>query len=72
MRSREEDKEKRRRDALRRIAPGFEPMGGPLVPTKTNEGPAAHHDEQSDNGPHPKSVMEDLVDQLAALESSHS
>jgi len=34
LRSRDDDKERRKRDALRRIAPGFEPYGGPLVPTR--------------------------------------
>jgi len=60
--AREEEKEKRKRDALRKIAPGFEPQAV-LVPiraasnTETNEG---------------KSVMDNLAEQLAALESLHS
>ena len=35
LRSRDDEKERRKRDALWRIAPGFEPHSGPLVPTKT-------------------------------------
>ncbi|PCH44757.1 hypothetical protein WOLCODRAFT_19131 [Wolfiporia cocos MD-104 SS10] len=73
-RRREEEEEQRRREALRRIAPGFEPSGGPLVPVKrasavgpelgqaTAQGGAGH--ERS------RSVMDDLVDHLAALDSN--
>ncbi|KAJ7627693.1 hypothetical protein DFH06DRAFT_1285036 [Mycena polygramma] len=55
LRARADEKERRKRDALRRIAPGFEPQGHLLVPTKRSS-----------------SVMEDLVDQLAALDSASS
>jgi hypothetical protein len=34
LRSRDDDKERRKRDALRRIVPGYEPLVGPLVPTR--------------------------------------
>ncbi|EKM56486.1 uncharacterized protein PHACADRAFT_183136 [Phanerochaete carnosa HHB-10118-sp] len=73
LKSREDDKERRKREALRRIAPGFEPRSTPLVPVKRD---SMHASLASfDAGPsqsaheHPKSVMEDLVDQLAALDS---
>lgn len=70
LRSREVEKERRKRDVLRKIAPGFEPQGSVLVPTRTSiatgeeaaEGPRVGHR-------HTRSVMEDLVDQLAALDS---
>jgi hypothetical protein len=77
LRSRDDDKERRKRDALRRIAPGFEPHSGPLVPTRntgssmnttTYEGGAAGYEQ-----PHhqqSRSVMDDLIDQLAALDSA--
>ncbi|KAF7340213.1 hypothetical protein MVEN_01939900 [Mycena venus] len=69
LRSRADEKERRKRDALRRIAPGFEPEGHLLVPTKRSSviatGPAISPQP-------PKSVMEDLVDQLAALDSASS
>ena len=78
LRSREDDKERRKRDALRRIAPGFEPHGGPLVPTRstvgnsmnTHEGGAVAYDQphQQKN----RSVMDDLIDQLATLDSARS
>ena len=77
LRSRDDDKERRKRDALRRIAPGFEPHGGPLVPTRntgnsmnTYEGGAVGYEQQ----PHQqsRSVMDDLVDQLATLDSAKS
>lgn len=63
--AREEEKEKRKRDALRRIAPGFEPQGV-LVPTR-----AASSVDPSE-GEHTSSAMDSLADQLAALESLHS
>ncbi|KAG5652108.1 hypothetical protein H0H81_006282 [Sphagnurus paluster] len=72
LRSRDDEKERRKRDALRRIAPGFEPQGSVLVPTKSTNGSSGTQtaDMESPSG-HKlvKSVMEDLVDQLAALDS---
>ena len=78
LRSRDDDKERRKRDALRRIAPGFEPHGGPLVPSRntgtnsmnTFEGGAAGYQQQ----PHQqnRSVMDDLVDELASLDAATS
>ncbi|KAF8063491.1 hypothetical protein FPV67DRAFT_247922 [Lyophyllum atratum] len=69
LRSRDDEKERRKRDALRRIAPGFEPQGSVLVPTRTGSAP------QPPEAPipghrHTRSVMDDLVDQLAALDSA--
>ncbi|KAJ7139433.1 hypothetical protein C8R44DRAFT_552292, partial [Mycena epipterygia] len=70
LRARTDEKERRRRDALRRIAPGFEPGEGHLlVPTKRSSVIAA---ASAVSPPPPKSVMEDLVDQLAALDSASS
>lgn len=71
LRSREDEKERRKREALRRIAPGFEPQGNPLVPVRVerplsgSSQPASDHNEPLA----PKSVMNDLVDQLAALDA---
>ncbi|TDL24488.1 hypothetical protein BD410DRAFT_785979 [Rickenella mellea] len=74
LRQREEEKERRRREALRRIAPGFEPTDGPLVPTKVAGKPdAATPSERGSGTPghtRQKSVMEDLVDHLAALDTA--
>ncbi|KAJ6577090.1 hypothetical protein B0H10DRAFT_2101536 [Mycena sp. CBHHK59/15] len=65
-----DEKERRKRDALRRIAPGFEPGEGHLlVPTKRSSVVAA---SPAASQTPPKSVMEDLVDQLAALDSASS
>ena len=79
LKDRLEGKEMQKRRALRKIAPGFEPQSTPLVPTRLAStgspivGPVP--------GPPPigtashvrtKSVMEDLVDQLAALDSTKS
>ena len=72
LRQRDDEKERRKRDALRRIAPGFEPQGSVLVPTRTVGGGSESQGSESDQ-PHrrrSKSVMEDLVDQLAALDSN--
>ncbi|TFK68919.1 hypothetical protein BDN72DRAFT_870805 [Pluteus cervinus] len=65
IRSREDEKERRRREALRRIAPGFEPQGSVLVPTRPAQNPLPE--------PTPvRSVMDDLVDHLANLSSGGS
>ncbi|KAF8811313.1 hypothetical protein BYT27DRAFT_7134312 [Phlegmacium glaucopus] len=79
LRSRDDDKERRRREALRRIAPGFEPHSGPLVPTRhtgssmttttTYEGGVKGSEQPLQQS---RSVMDDLVDQLAALDSATS
>lgn len=71
LRSREEDKERRKREKLRKIAPGFEPMGSVLVPTHLSgnradaNGTGASNSSQGQE----RDVMDDLVDQLAALDS---
>ncbi|KAG7442697.1 uncharacterized protein BT62DRAFT_935723 [Guyanagaster necrorhizus] len=74
LRARNDEKERRKREALRKIAPGFEPAGSVLVPTKTG----SVSNPPSNNTPGPElpsshqrsnSVMEDLVDKLAALDS---
>ncbi|KAI0945043.1 hypothetical protein AcW1_001828 [Taiwanofungus camphoratus] len=71
LKSREEEKERRKREALRRIAPGFEPEGTPLVPVKRSSTISASSHRLSDDTGHArsKSVMEDLVDHLAALDT---
>ncbi|KAH9005648.1 hypothetical protein EDB86DRAFT_3061785 [Lactarius hatsudake] len=79
LRAREDEKQRRKREALRRIAPGFEPRGAPLVPVKT--GIALDQQQKEDGidgnavaaagqGGQPRDVMDDLVDRLAALESA--
>ncbi|THH03950.1 hypothetical protein EW146_g10310 [Bondarzewia mesenterica] len=75
LRAREDEKERRKREALRRIAPGFEPRGTPLVPTKMSPDSAERHAHEHEHGEpssaegRAKDVMEDLVDGLAALDS---
>ncbi|KAI5116345.1 hypothetical protein M0805_005820 [Coniferiporia weirii] len=79
LRQREENKERMRRDALRRIAPGFEPQSAPLVPTRVSSG-EGRSDEMVASGPdasgagtghvRQRSVMDDLVDHLAALDAA--
>jgi hypothetical protein len=77
LKARLEEKERRKRDALRRIAPGFEPRSTPLVPTRMASTGSPMDDGSLPNPaigtvPHvqTKSAMDDLVDQLAALESN--
>lgn len=77
LEARLEDKERRKRDALRRIAPGFEPQSTPLVPTRVaSTGPSVDGSIPSPpsigtaSHVRTRSVMEDLVDQLAALDST--
>lgn len=73
LRSREEEKERRKREKLRKIAPGFEPMGSVLVPTHLSGNqvdPGATGTSNSPQVPEKeRDVMDDLVDQLAALDS---
>jgi hypothetical protein len=84
LHAREEEKQRRKREALRRIAPGFEPRSAPLVPVKTGaaaldlqQGQQEQQYERggmaatSSPGPPQRDVMDDLVNQLAALEDSH-
>ncbi|KAF5361438.1 hypothetical protein D9758_006165 [Tetrapyrgos nigripes] len=76
LKAREEEKERRKREALRKVAPGFDPQGV-LVPTRTASislpiSPAPGSTSPPGGHRHTKSVMEDLVDQLAALDSSSS
>jgi hypothetical protein len=84
LRAREDEKQRRKREALRRIAPGFEPSSAPLVPVKT--GAALSRQQQQGQGPEQwqeeaggdtgqgqprRDVMDDLVERLAALEDTH-
>jgi hypothetical protein len=78
LQAREDEKNRRKREALRRIAPGFEPRSAPLVPVKT--GAALGHQEGGNDSTAAaaagqdlpqRDVMDDLVDRLAALEDSH-
>ncbi|KDQ60055.1 hypothetical protein JAAARDRAFT_32433 [Jaapia argillacea MUCL 33604] len=75
LRSREEEKERRKREALHRIAPGFEPRGAPLIPVKkslSNPEPGTPDMFGLSVQGQPRDVMEDLVDRLAALDSVSS
>ncbi|SRR5258708_1471176 len=89
LKAREDEKSRKKREALRKIAPGFEPSGGPLVPTKISHSRQSSTvtgtgsvDENTENtrtdSVHPgggfevreRDVMDDLVDQLAAIDSA--
>ncbi|EUC61748.1 hypothetical protein RSOL_405750 [Rhizoctonia solani AG-3 Rhs1AP] len=76
LRAREEEKIRRKKEALRRVAPGFDPDMGTLLPTKLST-PMTHTPivPTTQKGPialPPRSAMDDLVDQLAAMESRSS
>jgi len=76
LQSREEEKDRRKRNALRKIAPGFEPHGGPLVPSiKQNPSmfTTLRGSGEAETVTSPaRDVMDDLVDKLAALEERSS
>ena len=69
LRARDDEKERWKRDALRKIAPGFEPQGSPLVPTKKAAGVGQEIGMGQTGHQQSKNVMDNLVDQLAALNS---
>jgi len=78
LKQREDEKQRRKREALRRIAPGFEPESGPLVPTRMSaalgEAGAEGGEGKATAAPggmhvRTRSVMDDLVDHLAALDA---
>ncbi|TRM66598.1 hypothetical protein BD626DRAFT_545769 [Schizophyllum amplum] len=71
LRDREEEKQRRKREALRRVAPGFDPSAV-LVPTKTgqSQGPPISADPAPTTGhQRTRSVMDDLVDHLAQMDA---
>ena len=67
IQGREDEKERRKREKLRKVAPGFEPSAGVLVPTRNSVQLASSTDLMQNKGE--KDVMDDLVEQLARLES---
>jgi hypothetical protein len=71
LRQRADEREQRRRDALRRIAPGFS-EGAVLVPVKRASVAPDASLLDADNELHdagPKDVMADLVDGLARMDA---
>jgi len=88
IKQREDEKSRKKREALRKIAPGFEPSSGPLVPTKLSHSSSPQSstvigsesiDAKTDSvhpedgfGVKKRDVMDDLVDQLAAIDSARN
>lgn len=76
LRAREDEKIRRKKEALRRVAPGFDPEMGTLLPTKLSspmaQTPATPSVQKGATISPPRSAMDDLVDQLAAMESRSS
>lgn len=78
LKRREEEKERRKKEALRKVAPGFEPSAGTLVPQRLGGNPTqpqsnvqAVPSTTTTTTSIPRDPMADLVDQLAALEAAH-
>ena len=58
---------------MRKVAPGFEPESGPLVPDRVAQAANEGGDLELDGTKthvRQRSVMDDLVDHLAALDAS--
>lgn len=74
LKSRDDERERRKREALRRIAPGFSPLSVPLIPMKRSSSVPDPTGISPDTPGHhrSRSVMDDLVDQLAALDANTS
>ncbi|KAH7097231.1 hypothetical protein BKA62DRAFT_716899, partial [Auriculariales sp. MPI-PUGE-AT-0066] len=71
LKSREQEKERHKREVLRRVAPGFNP-DAPLTPTRATPAKATSPTAVAATDPghaRTRSVMDDLVDHLAALEA---
>jgi len=72
LQSREELKKRRKREAIQRVAPGFDPDQGVLRPTsisaKNSVKPLQATDSVSQDGMD-KQYLDRLVDQLSKLES---
>ena len=75
LKRREEEKERQKKAALRKVAPGFEPSAGTLVPQRVGGNPSQPKTQavpSSSTQSISRDPMADLVDQLAALEAAHS
>ncbi|KAF8837081.1 hypothetical protein BDN67DRAFT_1014143 [Paxillus ammoniavirescens] len=70
LRSREDEKGRRRREALKRVAPGFNGDGSMLTPVQTtSSGSSETHGAGQDSDRRSSlDVMDDLVDQLARID----
>jgi hypothetical protein len=71
LKRREEDKERQKKDALRKVAPGFEPSAGTLVPQRVGGSSSQPNAPAAPLPTIQKDPMADLVDQLAALDTAH-
>lgn len=83
LRTREEEKVRRKKEALRRVAPGFEPEGGMLMPTRIVSSRPSSLPNHSAIGilaglgdasqrAQATSAIDDLVDRLVILDSASS
>jgi hypothetical protein len=68
LQAREDERERRKREALRKVAPGFEPQAAPLVPVSLSKPDAPSSSSNNDGASkRPEDVMEDLVNKLAEM-----
>ncbi|GAK66768.1 uncharacterized protein PAN0_014d4992 [Moesziomyces antarcticus] len=84
LKHREEDKQKRQRDMLHKLAPGWQGASGVLQPTSTawnQSNPSAgqntnavqpQHQEQQQQQQQERTPLDDLADHLAQLDALHS
>jgi hypothetical protein len=69
LKAREAEEERRMKEQLRRIAPGFEPGAEILSPIPKMFLPSKKGESHEGRKTHENLVMDDLVDQLAKMES---
>ncbi|KIJ61444.1 hypothetical protein HYDPIDRAFT_31313 [Hydnomerulius pinastri MD-312] len=74
LRSREDEKERRKREALKRVAPGFDGNGSVLTPMRATSSGSSETQSTSSGTQIPENrgsvnVMDDLVDQLAKMDA---
>lgn len=67
LRSREEVKKRRKKEALHRVAPGFEPEKGVLTPTSLHTKPVNSSDAPTDNHDEDQRYLDQLASQLSNL-----
>jgi len=67
LRSREEAKKRRKKEALHRVAPGFEPEKGVLTPTSLHTKPANRSDVPIDDHEEDQKYLDQLASQLSNL-----
>ncbi|KAL4068614.1 hypothetical protein V8B97DRAFT_2008879 [Scleroderma yunnanense] len=71
LQAREDEKERRRREALRRVAPGFEGNGSVLMPVRVSSDSMDSAGNGAESMGGQVDAMTHLADQLARLDTTH-